>query len=75
MGVNDGVSLGRGGTYLLTWTTYGSWLCGDERGFVSDIPDGEGGSSIRNRPGNRTISTTRRSVPQLFVTKPDAWSG
>ena len=51
MGDNDTTSPGRGGTYLLTWTTYGSWLCGDERGFVSDIPDGEGGYSIRNLPG------------------------
>jgi len=51
MGDNDATSPGRGGTYLLTWTTYGSWLCGDERGFVSDIPDGKGGYSVRNLPG------------------------
>jgi len=22
--------------YMLTWTTYGSWLQGDERGYVKD---------------------------------------
>lgn len=22
--------------YMITWTTYGSWLQGDERGFVKD---------------------------------------
>lgn len=33
---------GRGGTYLLTWTTYGTWLRGDERGFVGPVlEDGE----------------------------------
>jgi hypothetical protein len=22
--------------YMVTWTTYGSWLPGDERGYVKD---------------------------------------
>jgi len=26
--------------WLLTWTTYGTWLPGDARGFVSPIPTG-----------------------------------
>jgi len=41
----------RGGTYLLTWTTYGSWLPGDERGFVGRVPDGEAGHVVHNLPG------------------------
>lgn len=40
----------RGGTYLLTWTTYGTWLPGDERGFVSPIPDGRGAWTLHNTP-------------------------
>ncbi|MCG3126492.1 MAG: hypothetical protein CHACPFDD_01328 [Phycisphaerae bacterium] len=36
---------------MLTWTTYGTWLPGDERGFVSRIPDGRGGWVIHNTPG------------------------
>ena len=26
-------------SWLLTWTTYGTWLPGDERGFVGDVID------------------------------------
>jgi len=36
--------------WLLTWTTYGTWLPGDERGFVSQVSDGDGGKTIHNRP-------------------------
>jgi hypothetical protein len=28
--------------WLLTWTTYGTWLPGDERGFVSEVRDDSG---------------------------------
>ncbi len=42
---------GRGGTYLLTWTTYGTWLPGDSRGFVSRVPTPGRGSVIHNHPG------------------------
>jgi len=44
-------SEGRGGHYLLTWTTYGTWLPGDERGFVGRVPDEQGGHVIHNLPG------------------------
>jgi REP element-mobilizing transposase RayT len=37
--------------WLLTWTTYGTWLPGDERGFVSEVNDGCGGRVIHNVPG------------------------
>ncbi len=37
--------------WLLTWTTYATWLPGDPRGFVSNIAD-EAGKGIRhNVPG------------------------
>jgi REP element-mobilizing transposase RayT len=37
--------------WLLTWTTYGSWLPGDRRGFVSNVR-GDGEREIRhNIPG------------------------
>ncbi len=38
-------------TVLLTWTTYGNWLPGDPRGFVSRVPDAETGHEIHNLPG------------------------
>ena len=35
------MKMGCGGTYLLTWTTYGTWLRGDPRGFVGPVRDSE----------------------------------
>lgn len=38
--------------WLLTWTTYGTWLPGDERGFVSNVDDGASAKQVRhNIPG------------------------
>ncbi len=42
---------GRGGTYLLTMTTYGTWLPGDSRGFVSPVPCEDGSYVIHNVVG------------------------
>ena len=38
-------------SWLLTWTTYGTWLPGDPRGFVSNVRDGPGPEVRHNRPG------------------------
>jgi REP element-mobilizing transposase RayT len=38
--------------WLITWTTYGTWLPGDERGFVSGTKDGLGNCRIHNQPGS-----------------------
>jgi REP element-mobilizing transposase RayT len=37
--------------WLLTWTTYGNWLPGDERGFVSAVRDQSGVQTTHNQPG------------------------
>ena len=37
--------------WLLTSTTYGNWLPGDERGFVSNVRDGPGPEVRHNIPG------------------------
>jgi hypothetical protein len=37
--------------WLLTWTTYGTWLPGDRRGFVSPVRDGTGKYVRHNVPG------------------------
>ena|SRR6516165_7685886 len=37
--------------WLLTWTTYGTWLPGDERGFVSPVRTGSGPERRHNQPG------------------------
>ncbi len=36
--------------WLLTWTTYGTWLPGDRRGFVSEHRDADGDKILHNRP-------------------------
>ncbi len=42
--------------WLLTWTTYGSWLPGDDRGFVSNFADAHGKGHRRNGPGSLPAS-------------------
>ncbi len=37
--------------WLLTWTTYGSWLPGDPRGFVGNVRDIDGDQVRHNIPG------------------------
>jgi REP element-mobilizing transposase RayT len=37
--------------WLLTWTTYGTWLPGDHRGFVSAVRQESGHREIHNQPG------------------------
>jgi REP element-mobilizing transposase RayT len=37
--------------WLLTWTTYGTWLPGDERGFVSNVRASGGAGERHNLPG------------------------
>ena len=37
--------------WLLTWTTYGTWLPGDERGFVGPVRDVDGAKRNRNEVG------------------------
>ena len=42
--------------WFLTWHTYGTWLPGDERGFVSSVRDEMGKAHIRNIPQTRLES-------------------
>ena len=37
--------------WLITWTCYGTWLPGDERGFVGKVPSGDGTMVTHNVPG------------------------
>lgn len=69
--------------WFLTWTTYGTWLPGDARGYVGNAPD-ESGQVIRhnqvNTPPARPNPKLRKSVEQrlkgppvfLHVTQADA---
>ena len=45
------MELGMDRYWLFTWTTYGSWLPGDKRGFVSNVRDGPSPEVRHNIPG------------------------
>jgi hypothetical protein len=48
--------------WLLTWTTYGTWLPGDERGFVSPVREN---SYELWRSKNQRGTAYSRSMPGL----------
>jgi len=52
-GLSRGVVLGRTLGYMITWTTYGTWLQGDERGYVKK------GETL---PGNRGLKDSNRQA-------------
>ncbi len=59
--------------WLLTWTTYGTWLPGDRRGFVSPVRDGPGTEVRHNQPGTAYDSDMpglRRSAGQALKCQP-----
>ncbi len=67
--------------WFLTWTTYGTWLPGDERGFVSSVRMNSGQSEIHNRLGDdidgdrpalQQFSERRMSQNAVFLTPADA---
>ncbi len=48
--------------WFLTWTTYGTWLPGDRRGFVSNVRDRQGRPVRFNKPG----TPYKKHIPSLF---------
>jgi REP element-mobilizing transposase RayT len=49
--------------WFLTWTTYGTWLPGDQRGFVSEVFDEAGNTVLHNVPG----TPYDKDVPPLLA--------
>jgi hypothetical protein len=47
--------------WFLTWHTYGTWLPGDERGFVSAVRDSDDRRVVHNQPG----TPYDRNLPSL----------
>ena len=39
--------------WLITWTTYGTWLPGDKRGYVSNSPEASSRLELLNKPKTR----------------------
>lgn len=59
--------------WLLTWTTYGTWLPGDARGFVSNVRDGPGPEVRHNLPGtpyDADDARVRRRAQENMVGEP-----
>lgn len=48
-------------TWLITSTTYGTWLPGDKRGFVGPLRDSQGSQQIHNEFGTKCD----RDIPRL----------
>jgi REP element-mobilizing transposase RayT len=66
---------------FLTWTTYGTWLPGDKRGFVSNVRDGPGPEVRRNipgtpydadRPGLRNSAHAALKCPPIYLLQEQA---
>ena len=67
--------------WFVTFTTYGTWLPGDERGSVSDLPDGRGGVVRHNHvgepydggdPGRRADADAARKEPVVRLSAAQA---
>lgn len=58
--------------WFLTWTTYGTWLPGDERGFVGTVRDGTGQHVTFHEHGTPSIlpNTTLRRFSKQQLTGP-----
>ncbi|HEW78471.1 MAG TPA: hypothetical protein ENH34_00675 [Phycisphaerales bacterium] len=56
---------------MLTWTTYGSWLPGDERGYVEDGKILSGNEKVlrRNRERQKSLSVKLNSKEKQIVKK------
>jgi REP element-mobilizing transposase RayT len=59
--------------WLLTWTMYGNWLPGDDRGFVSNVREGNGPEVRHNKPGTEydaSLPNLQRAAKIKLVGEP-----
>ena len=47
-------------SWLLTWTTYGTWLPGDERGFVGNVVEEATNDTVQTAILVRAADASRR---------------
>lgn len=55
--------------YLLTWTTYGTWLHGDDRKSVDSIHNQYGRDMIRPNSRRQSMNASRLSDPAIILTR------
>jgi REP element-mobilizing transposase RayT len=62
-------------TWFITSTTYGTWLPGDERGFVSNVMDEQGDWFLQNDPGTPYLANdaARKSLAQTVMKGPPVY--
>jgi REP element-mobilizing transposase RayT len=62
-------------TWLLTWSTYGTWLPGDERGFVGQVKREDSLRKRRNRPGEEFDHSLRalQQASEALLKGPPIW--
>src|SRR4051794_9462722 len=67
--------------WLLTTTTYATWLPGDERGFVCPVPVVDGGWELHNMPGTpyapdlpnlEQAARERQKPPPIYLVREQA---
>ena len=54
-------------SWLLTWTTYGTWLPGDERGFVGNVVEEPANDAIHSANVVRAADTSRRVSFNMLI--------
>ena len=47
-------------SWLLTWTTYGTWLPGDKHGFVGNVVEESANDAIQSADVGRAADASRR---------------
>lgn len=57
--------------YFLTWTTYGTWLHGDERGSVDDLHNRYGDPVVEADRSRRERVLSRQREPSLVLSNDD----
>jgi len=55
-------------SWLLTWTTYGTWLPGDERGFVGNVVEEATNDTIQTADVVRAADASRRVSFNMRIT-------
>ena len=58
-------------SWLLTWTTYGTWLPGDPRGSVTSVREGPGSRIEHDEPG----TPWEPPLPDLYAAAQAACKG
>ena len=54
-------------SWLLTWTTYGTWLPGDERGFVGNVVEEPANDAIHSANVVRAADASRRVSFNMLI--------